>query len=287
MRSRFEAIRYCINKTGISLKYAININLWEENMNQAGHNMLDQLYFDAGTLAGKTCYEALQALLPENVFINQANSYWMIERPTDRTLDRYIFNADGTPSSETYDWHTYLRKLSSPDYKAIDSGSLYPIGYLTQDMQSAWGKFTIKQIYGKKESYFKNYNFQSGTEYWTPTATTLPFLTSKKTDETSYAILSGFQTTLTNKVTQSISVLKNSPVTLAINYAWVGYYRNTDGTNSILKTSIPLLNSLLFLFKSLSSLLTSAINIFVVLCLLFLVKLWSNKSSNLGFFNFS
>jgi hypothetical protein len=221
MVSRFEALRYCIDKTGLSLPYAININVWEQNMDQSGHNMLDQLYFDASILAGKTCYDAINSILPENVFINQANGFWMVERPTDRTLPRYIFNADGTPSSETYNWHTFLRVLSSPDYKAIDSGSLYPIGYLTKEMQSAWRKFTIKQVFGKRESFFRNYDFSSGKNYWSDTGLGENFYI-KNQNSKNIAVISGYQSALNNSITNSIKVVSTSAVTLSLSYALVG-----------------------------------------------------------------
>jgi len=232
MVSRFEAIRYCIDKIGIALPYAININIWEERMNQSLHNMLDQLYFQAEILSDKTCYEALQSLLPENCFINQANGYWMVERPTDRTLPRYIFNADGTASSETYNWHTFLRQLNTVEYSIINRGSLYPIGNLMLEMQSAWRKFTIKQTYGKKESFFRNYNFKANSAYWSATPSFFSFFSVNKTEITSYAILSNTQSSLINCINQSINVISTSPITLNINYAIAGYVTKYINDNS-------------------------------------------------------
>lgn len=246
MVSRFEAIRYCIDKIGIALPYAININIWEEHMNMAAHNMLDQLYFQAEILSDKNCYEAIQTLLPENCFINQANGYWMVERPTDRTLPRYVFNADGTPSEETYNWHTFLRQLNTVAYsKTHTGGTLYPIGNLTQDMQSAWRKFTIKQQFGKKESFFKNYNFQQNTAWWSATPTFFPFFSVKKSDKTSYAIISGYQNSLINKIQQSIDVISTSAVTLEINYAIVGVvpvsiYQQSHGMQTEIQIKVKL-----------------------------------------------
>ncbi|HNX11613.1 MAG TPA: hypothetical protein PKH68_01365 [Paludibacteraceae bacterium] len=221
MVSRFEAIRYCIDKIGIALPYAININIWEQNMNISGHNMLDQLYFHAEILRDKTCYEAIQALLPENVFINQANGYWMIERPTDRTLPRYIFNADGTPSNEEYNWHTFLRELNTVQYSEIHRGSLYPIGSLTLEMQSAWRKFTIKQIFGKRESFFRNHDFKAGTTYWENVGLGANFY-AKNVNEENLGVLAGYQNSYVNHISQSIDVISTSAITLEINYALVG-----------------------------------------------------------------
>jgi hypothetical protein len=220
MVSRFEAIRYCIDKIGIALPYAININIWEQNMDIAGHNMLDQLYFQAEILADKTCYEAIQMLLPENVFINQANGYWMIERPTDRTLPRYVFNADGTPSNDEYNWHTFLRELNTVQYSEIHRGSLYPIGSLTLEMQSAWRKFTIKQIFGKRESFFRNHDFKAGKSYWSESGLGNDFYI-KNENSKNYAVIAGYHGTTDKYITQSIDVVSTSAVTLAINYAIV------------------------------------------------------------------
>jgi len=227
MVSRFDAIRYCIDKIGISKPYAININIWEERMNIAAHNMLDQLYFQAEILAGKTCYEAIQALLPENCFINQANGFWMIERPTDRNQPRYVFNADGTTSEETYNWHTILRQLNTVEYsKTHPGGTLYPIGSLTLEMQSAWRKFTIKQSYGKRASFFRNSNFKNGSNYWSATGI---FWSVKNINDNYFAFLTGVQSTLTNYVTQSINVVSSSPVILKINYTTVGWKYSIRG----------------------------------------------------------
>jgi hypothetical protein len=222
MVSRFEAIRYCIDKIGIAYPYAININIWEERMNITGHNMLDQLYFQAEILSGKTCYEAIQAILPENCFINQANGHWMIERPTDRTLPRYVFNADGTPSQETYNWHTFLRNLGTVAQAESDHSRLYPIGNLMLEMQSAWRKFTIKQNYGKRDSFFRNADFTKGTSNWTPTGS---FLSIKNmTDIGDFAVLDSAGTMTADHISQSIPVKASlSAITFAINYATVGY----------------------------------------------------------------
>lgn len=220
MVSRFTALRYCIDKIGTAIPYAININIWEQSMNPSGHNMLDQLYFNAEIFSDKNCYEVIQALLPENCRINQANGYWMIERPNDRTLDRYIFNADGTPSNETYDWHTYLRHLGTVEQAEADHGRLYPIGNLTLDFLPAYKQITVKQKFGKRESFFRNYNFVNGTLDWSPT--TSGFFSAQTVNERCFALLTGNQSDLVNCIAQTQKVITSTPVYFKISYTPVG-----------------------------------------------------------------
>lgn len=234
MVSRFEALRYCIDKTGISLRYAINIDMWEEQMDASKHNMLDQLYFDAGILYGKNCYNALNYILPDNVFINQANNLWMVERPTDRDLPRYMFETDGTPINETYRWHTFLRELGTIKRSKANQGGLYPIGNLAMSVQPAIRKLTIKQNYGKKESFLKNYNFSEGMANWS----VLDGVYTRKSNEINYLIIPGYQSDLVSKVSQSVKLKRNSALTLVVSYGWVGMYRNIRGTNDYLSNNI-------------------------------------------------
>ena len=190
--SRFEAIRYCLEKVGLGIGYAFNIDLFETRMNQ-DKAMLDQLYFD-GDIFGENgedynCYEALQALIPAGCIITQSGMRWLIQRESEPWKTRILYDADGTyEGTEQGESLQQLGKL-----KGIDT-DIYPVGQLTDNREIAWSSFTIKNEYGKKESLLKNFDLSYGNiSYWNsnivPTSKTW---TNPRTGETNTSIDYGY-----------------------------------------------------------------------------------------------
>ena len=234
--SRFTAIKYCLDKIGLQLGYQINLDLWEANMNPALHNMLDQLYFQAEIMEEKTCYEVIQALLPEGTTITQHESKWLIERTADIELipgppedyllpkPRYYFDSSGV--FENYETSANLYAIGTlAEYKT------HPIGNLTMGFRPAWKNFTIKQIFGKKQSFFSNYDFTKGTDYWTQVGAVL-MLKTYNLDSGTFGLIRGTQTTspLTKYISQSVKVKTSDVIVFSFDYSPIGY--NTFGSGA-------------------------------------------------------
>lgn len=244
MVSRFTAIRYILDKIGLNLGYLVNIVLFEQNMSAPYINMLDQLYFQAEIFAGKTCYEVLQSLLPEETAITQHENRWLIERKADAGNYRYKFTSAGVYESDyTEQKINLLGTIADTKAFTVDADlTLYPIGYLNRDFQAAWKNFTIKQIYGKKNSFFRNADFTKGTASWTETGAT-GMLQAIELDKGTFGFIKGTQTTspLTKYISQSVYIKATDTVIFSFDYSPVGYKASGSPPNITLSsTNIPI-----------------------------------------------
>lgn len=218
--SRFTAIRYILDKIGLGLGYLINVDLWETTMDPDLHNMLDQLYFDSGIFSGKNCYEVLQSLLPEDVTITQEWNRWLIQRSADFVKTVYAFNNAGVYEDDSTTQPAITLGM-------VGDSEIHPDGNLTMSFLPALKNFTVDQVYGKKESFLKNYNFKSGVNFWTEHGGT-GFLSAINLNDDSYGIILGNQSTPVKHIEQSFEYKSGTPLSINIKYAPVGYYQR-DG----------------------------------------------------------
>jgi len=224
MQSRFDAIRYILDKISLGDGYYVNVDLFETTMSATNHNTMAQLHYQTEIHSGKNCYDVLQSLLPEDTTIVQANNRWLIERAADIGKTRYKYNPDGTGELAEYTFDTL-------QLGTIASADVFPIGNLTMEFTPAWKNFVIKQTFGKRDSLLRNYNFKAGTDSWTENGAT-GFLKAVNMEAGSYGIVTGRQIALTKSVSQAIQLNSWSPIILEVKYAPIGYYRRT-GTTSI------------------------------------------------------
>lgn len=227
MVSRFDAIKYCIDKIGFDFGYLFNLDLWESTMNQSLHNMLDQLYFNAVIHSGKTCYEVIQKLLPQDVTITQEWGRWLIQRTSD--FDKIItaFTSDGVYENDY---------TTQPVFElgTIETGQIHPSGSLTMEFLPAWKNFKLKNIYGKRESFLKNHDFKSGTDYWYENIISFPtdpFLTSLSLDSGTFGLIKGKQTGQNNYASANVKLKSSEQITVSIDYCPIGY----NSASAILK----------------------------------------------------
>jgi hypothetical protein len=224
--SRFDAIRHCLDKIGLNIGYAINIDLFETRM-ITSRAMLEQLYFNAEALAEKNCYEALEFLIPDGCVITQSGNRWLIQREREPAKSRFLYSYTGVyeiiQPGETVQ---YLGSLSDPDT------GIYPInGNLTRTFKSAWKNFTIKNNYGKLKSFLKNHDFSYGDDsYWNVQT---PTFSVKKLNEVYYGYIVGNATSAYQSyVSQSVTV-KDSPYrfifSLKFDAFGYDYYSSVDG----------------------------------------------------------
>ena len=204
MVTRFEAIRYCLEKIGRGLGYAFNIDLFESRMDTT-RAMVDQLYF-YGEIYGSTgkdynCYEALDKLIPEGCIITQSGLRWVIQRETEPQKTRMLYDVDGnyegTESGES------LIQLGSMNGSDTD---IYPIGNLTMNFEAAWNNFVISNQYGKRGSFLKNFDFSlEDGSYWV-NHNVLKFYV-KSIDDDYFGYIQGYETTqYQSYISQSVKV---------------------------------------------------------------------------------
>ncbi len=183
--SRLEAIRYCLDKIGLNIGYAINIDLFETRMT-TNRSMLEQLYFNADALRDKNCYDALECLIPDGGIITQTDNRWLIQRENEPEKQRFLYDYQGNYES-VQDGETiqFLGKLNDVNTK------IYPIsGNLTRDFSAAWKNFVIKNNYGKKDSFFKNHDFSyEDATGWTISG--VPSFAIKSSDSKYYGYIIG------------------------------------------------------------------------------------------------
>ncbi|MDH5524534.1 MAG: hypothetical protein OEY01_11160 [Desulfobulbaceae bacterium] len=197
MQSRLEAIIHCISNLGLELEYAIAVDFYEDSMNTA-RAMLDEAKFNGDIFEGEKCSDVLKKLLPFGTILTQQNNRWLIRRPfEDAEKTHHVYSAAGV-YQETI---TGEAELSMGDVK---NGGVWPHGMPLLTMEHAWQNAIIRKIYGRTDSFFKNYDFQRLKEYWTDPNDILRIY---QIADLNYAQLIGYTAPGSNQyVSQSISV---------------------------------------------------------------------------------
>lgn len=225
MVSRFTAIRYCMDKIGLNLGYLINIVLHEIHEDPPYINMMEKLYFHSEIFSGKTCYEVLQLILPEEVTITQHLNRWLIERNTDLGNYRYRYTYAGVyENSSTEQKINKLGTVAQSKVFGVNGDlTLYPIGNLNLEFRPAWKNFTIRQTFGIKKSFLDNYDFKSGTDNWLKSTSSDTFSVISLQDGT-FGLIKGQHSTDAVYVYNSVKLKSTTQITVEINYCPIAYH---------------------------------------------------------------
>ena len=201
-RSEFQQIRYCVDKIGLNLEYAIAIGLHVRNHNK-NYPAITQSYSDCGVYTGMNCYEVLEAILIKyDATITQWGNRWCIVSYKDKKMDRFFYSWEGV----------YQGIEAAPPVILLDlvesAQHARPSGYLNMKLQPGGKKVFIKHDYGRKDSFLKNHDFAEYSNLmfndWIKSGTFTPTRLSVNDGHAAY--LSGYSNVDTDFIEQSIAV---------------------------------------------------------------------------------
>lgn len=203
-------LRHCIDKTGLSLGYAIAIELWEINHNK-DYSPLAQTYIDSVVFAGLNCYEVIEKILGHGRYdatIRQWGNRWRIVSYKDQKATRLLYNSSGT----------YTGTEAAPTVQdlvgvAAGTNQVRPADILRHSIEPGGKGARIVHNYGRKLSLLDGYDFSlyssSMFTYWTRNGS---FTVAQKVlpDGTCYAQLESYSNVDTDYIYQQITV-ENAP----------------------------------------------------------------------------
>lgn len=235
--SRFDVIDGCINKLGLALDYDIAVDLFEQNMSAGNESMLHQNYFNGFIFNNEKCDKIIEQLLPFGATLTQHNNKWLIRRPyedAEKTHLNFDFRGDyqGTITGEQ------VLQMG-----AFSEAGIWPHVSPLLTMQHAWSKAVIKNNYGKRLSFLKNYDFSAFTlRNWTNN-TGVDVSIQMDNDGNKYLLIPGYMSEFDhNTVYQSVDVkqtpgyfifsVKAALLSTEAHWVWIGVSL-TDGTNTV------------------------------------------------------
>lgn len=135
-------------------------NIYEDNLNDDNDDSpFDQVLIDMDVFRDMNCYDVLSEVLKKyNAVIRQSRGVFWIYRPIEQLGDAFarLFTAYNTKTDDEFTPLKYIhRTAQSSTLKDFNGGTLM--------LQPPLAQFTAEQDYGAKESWIKNYNFDTST----------------------------------------------------------------------------------------------------------------------------
>lgn len=156
-----QAIIICLSKTGLKLKIADGINIYEDSFDSSSDKSpLEQTYIDALLLRNKNCAEILTTILSQFLArVYQYNGCWVIQR---------IPEAIATSNRRIYDKNGVYESVAAIHNEIVLSGSTgnSPMiaGEGSLETEQAYKEIRTKYIYGLKIQLLKNSSFDNGLD---------------------------------------------------------------------------------------------------------------------------
>lgn len=206
-QSQLSIIRHCIDKIVLNLGYSIAINLFEQNHNE-NYSPLTQTYEDAGLYEGMNCYDVLEKVLKKyNAEISQYGARWRIVCDNDKEEAPLLYNSQGN-----YEGIGSAPEILNLGYPG--AGDVFPVGNLQLSLVPGGKKVKIVHDFGRKNSFFKNYQFEkynSGVfDFWTKNGTFN--VLQREHEGRKYAFLEGWTNNInmTDYIEQSVGPVSAS-----------------------------------------------------------------------------
>lgn len=155
-----EIIKYCTDKTGLTLGYQVNAGV--ECLTSQSVGILKEAVVNAEIYAGEDCYKVLSSVLENFGFIiTQAHARWYLRPETAGSIRFYydsLLNKEDIKNPWDYA-NMRIGDLNSPNSK------LFPVGSLSLEVEPGKKDLSVIQEYRSYPSYFSNYNFSENTAW--------------------------------------------------------------------------------------------------------------------------
>lgn len=155
-----EIIKYCTDKTGLTLGYQVNAGV--ECLTSQSVGILKEAIVNAEIYAGEDCYKVLSSVLENFGFIiTQAHARWYLRPETAGSIRFYydsLLNKEDIKKPWDYA-NMRIGDLGSPNSK------LFPVGSLSLEIEPGKKDLSVIQEYRSYPSYFSNYNFSENTAW--------------------------------------------------------------------------------------------------------------------------
>jgi hypothetical protein len=204
--SELTIIRHCLDKTGLSLGYAIAISIWEIN-HDITRSVLAQTYIDSVVFSGLNCYEVLEKILGAGKYdatITQWNNRWRIVSYKDKKATRFLYTSAGV----------YESTEAAPTVQDLvgyagSGNEVWPVGYLNMEMTAGGKGISITHDFGRKLSLLDGYDFNlyasSMFTYWSQSGS-FGVIRGETQENTFYAFLSSYSNVDTDYIYQQIAI---------------------------------------------------------------------------------
>ena len=204
--SELTIIRHCLDKTGLSLGYAIAISVWEIN-HDITRSVLAQTYIDSVVFSGLNCYEVLEKVLGAGKYdatITQWNNRWRIVSYKDKKATRFLYTSAGV-----YESTEAAQTVQDLVGYAGSGNQVWPVGILQHSMTAGGKGASIVYDFGRKLSLLDGYDFNlyasSMFTYWTKSGS-FGVVRGELQDGTFYAFLGSYSNVDTDYIYQQIAI---------------------------------------------------------------------------------
>lgn len=155
-----EIIKYCTDKTGLTLGYQVNAGV--ECLTSQSVGILKEAVVNAEIYAGEDCYKVLSSVLENFGFIiTQAHARWYL-RPETAGSIRFYYDSLLNKEDIKNPWdnaNMRIGDLDSPNSK------LFPVGSLNLEIEPGKKDLSVIQEYRSYPSYFLNHDFSENTAW--------------------------------------------------------------------------------------------------------------------------
>ncbi len=155
-----EIIKYCTDKTGLTLGYQVNAGV--ECLTSQSVGILKEAVVNAEIYAGEDCYKVLSSVLENFGFIiTQAHARWYLRPETTGSI-RFYYDSLLNKEDIKNPWDNVNMRIGDLD---SPNSKLFPVGSLSLEVEPGKKDLSVIQEYRSYPSYFSNYNFSENTAW--------------------------------------------------------------------------------------------------------------------------
>jgi hypothetical protein len=243
-QTELDIIRYCLDKIGLGLSYAIAISIWETG-HDTTRSPLAQSYLNCEIFDGDSCYEVIEKVLSRyDAEISQWKGRWHIISSRDKKTTRMVYTSEGV----------YDTTISAPDVLTFgyphEGADVYPPNnILNHSLEPGGNRVRLSYNYGTRESMLLNYLFELYASAmftdWTKTGSFNVYQYFKSGEF--FAFLQGYANSDDFYIAQSIDVVNVSGEDFVFEIdacpygrQWSGSYSGMDTVNMEVRVLITL-----------------------------------------------